>query len=163
MLQCSSPLCITYSFTKGQFLSYHTYMVWEVRSPLSRYKCRLWLSRPHLVHHITAMIKLKCCRATTNKKAIFHREYVQIFLGLLKELLVCKFLNMQGSRRMTFPRPAKCYFLATSNVISGQVLTCDSAHSWRLYSAVPLGDQATSTMKCYPTQSHYPDTEPTCP
>ena len=30
--------------------------------------------------------------------------------------------------------------LATSKVISGWALTCDSAHSWRLYSTDPLGD-----------------------
>ena len=40
---------------------------------------------------------------------------------------------------------------------------CDSAHSWRLYSAALLGDLATSTVTCYSTQSHYPDTEPTSP
>ena len=43
------------------------------------------------------------------------------------------------------------YFLATSMVISGQVLTCDSTYSWWL--------QAASIMTRYPTQSHYPDTE----
>ena len=36
------------------------------------------------------------------------------------------------------------YILATSIVISGRVLTCDSVHSLLLYSVVPLGDQATS-------------------
>ena len=36
--------------------------------------------------------------------------------------------------------------LATFRVISGWVLTCESAHSWQLYSAAPLGDQATSTV-----------------
>ena len=43
--------------------------------------------------------------------------------------------------------------------------TCDSAHSWLLYSAVPLGDQTVSTVTLYPTQSHYPDIEPSsrCP
>ena len=30
-------------------------------------------------------------------------------------------------------------------------MTCDSAHSWQLYSAAPLGDQATSTMTYYLT------------
>ena len=44
----------------------------------------------------------------------------------------------------------------TSKVISGQVLICDSVHSW------PLGEQAASTMTWYPTQSHYHDPEP-CP
>ena len=37
------------------------------------------------------------------------------------------------------------YILATSGVISGRVLTCDSVHSWHLYSAAPLGNQAIST------------------
>ena len=40
---------------------------------------------------------------------------------------------------------------------------CDSAHPGQLCSAVPLGDQTESTMTCYPTQSYYPDTEPTSP
>ena len=53
------------------------------------------------------------------------------------------------------------YDLATSKVVSGQVPTCNSAHSWWLYSAAPLGHQATSTW--YPTQSHYPNTEPISP
>ena len=38
------------------------------------------------------------------------------------------------------------YILATSAIILGWVPTCDSAHSGRLCSAVPLGNQATSTM-----------------
>ena len=38
------------------------------------------------------------------------------------------------------------YILATSHVISGQVPTCDSVHSGRLYSAFPVGDQATSNV-----------------
>ena len=41
------------------------------------------------------------------------------------------------------------------------VLMCDSAHSWRLYSATSLGYQAARTMICYLLQSHYPDTDPT--
>ena len=47
---------ITYSIIKGHFLSYHAYMVWEVKDPLSRLKCRLGLSPSHLMHDITAMI-----------------------------------------------------------------------------------------------------------
>ena len=38
-----------------------------------------------------------------------------------------------------------------------------SAHLCWLYSASPLGNQATSTMTRYPTQSHYPGTERTTP
>ena len=58
-----------------------------------------------------------------------------------------------------------CLFvvLRPSKVISGRVLTCDSVHSWRFYSVAPLGHQATSTMIGYPTELHYPDTEPTSP
>ena len=54
------------------------------------------------------------------------------------------------------------YVLATSKVISGGVPTCDSVHSWQLYSAASL---ATGSITYYPTQSHYPDTERTnlCP
>ena len=55
------------------------------------------------------------------------------------------------------------YILAASDVISGRVPTCDRMHSWWLYCAASLGQQAARTMTCYPTQSHYPDTEPTCP
>ena len=43
--------------------------------------------------------------------------------------------------------------LATSEVISGWIPSCDSAHSWWLYSAASLGHQATGTMTCYLTLS----------
>ena len=46
---------------------------------------------------------------------------------------------------------------------SERVQTCDSADSCWLYSAVPLGDQATGILIWYSTQSHYPDTRPTSP
>ena len=49
------------------------------------------------------------------------------------------------------------------DVISGWVLTCNSAHSWWLYSAAWLGIKAANTMTCYPTQSHCLETEPTNP
>ena len=55
------------------------------------------------------------------------------------------------------------YILATSNVIPGWIPTCDSARSWLLHNAAPPGDQATNSMTRYPTQSYYPDTEPTSP
>ena len=55
------------------------------------------------------------------------------------------------------------YVLATSNVISGWILTCDSSHSWWLYSAAPLGQQTASTMTWNLFQSYYPDNEPTSP
>ena len=71
-------------------------------------------------------------------------------------------------------RSCKVFFLrffvyvpARSKVISWQILTCDSdsTHSWQLYSAAPLGDQATSTMTSswYPLRSYYPNIEETSP
>ena len=41
----------------------------------------------------------------------------------------------------------------------GVVPTGDSAHSWQLYNAASLEQQATGPMTCYPIQSHYPDAE----
>ena len=41
------------------------------------------------------------------------------------------------------------YVLATPKVISGWVPTCSSAHSWWLYSAAPLRDQAAVTITWY--------------
>ena len=41
-------------------------------------------------------------------------------------------------------------------LVTFKVPTCDRAHSWQLYSAAPLKNQA---MTEYPTQSHYPNTE----
>ena len=38
------------------------------------------------------------------------------------------------------------YILATSKDISGRVPTCDSVHSWHLYSVASLGDKAASIM-----------------
>ena len=58
--------------------------------------------------------------------------------------------------------PAKCEALlhgyGTSLLEGGVVPTCDSTHPWWLYSAALLEHQAISTMTCYPTQLHYPDT-----
>ena len=44
------------------------------------------------------------------------------------------------------------YVLATSKVLSRYAPTFDSPHLWQLYSAAPLGQQATSTMSWYPTE-----------
>ena len=49
-----------------------------------------------------------------------------------------------------------------SKVILGRVPTCDSVYSG-LYNPFLLGDQVARTMTRYPTQSHYPNTEPTIP
>ena len=52
------------------------------------------------------------------------------------------------------------YILETSKVISGWAPTCDNVHTnGNFYSAAPLGNQTAVTQ--YPTQSHYPATEPT--
>ena len=40
---------------------------------------------------------------------------------------------------------------------------CHSAHSWWLYNTNLLGNQATSTVTWYPTQSNFPDAEQTGP
>ena len=58
------------------------------------------------------------------------------------------------------------YVMASSKVISRRVQTyghIDSSHPWRLYNAVPLGNQITCTRIRYPTLSHYPDNDPTSP
>ena len=81
--------------------------------------------------------------------------------------LVQQFARRPPGGRCSQARMFTClllgYILATSKVISGWVPTCDSGHSWWLHSAAPLRNQAVSTMTWYPTQSHYPDTEPTHP
>ena len=48
-------------------------------------------------------------------------------------------------------------------LVGARALTCDSVHSWWLYSATSLEHQATGTMTCDPTLSQYPATEPTSP
>ena len=51
------------------------------------------------------------------------------------------------------------YILTASKVVSEKTPICDSAHSWWLYSAAPLRNQAASIMSRYPTQLHDPDSE----
>ena len=57
----------------------------------------------------------------------------------------------QSLQQQIFCLVCCCFFvffciLATSKVISGWMSTCDSAHSWPLYSVAPLGIQAINTM-----------------
>ena len=47
--------------------------------------------------------------------------------------------------------------LVTGGITTPMTDPCDSAHSWRLYSASKLGEQAIDIMIKYPTQSHYSD------
>ena len=47
--------------------------------------------------------------------------------------------------------------------VGGWAPTCNSAHSWQLHRTVSLEHQVAGTITCYPTQSHYPDIEPTSP
>ena len=52
-----------------------------------------------------------------------------------------------------------CCFTPYQHLTSYQdVLTCDSAHSWRIYSAASLGHH-----DLHPTHSHYPVTDPISP
>ena len=55
------------------------------------------------------------------------------------------------------------HILATSKVISGGYRLAMVHTHGDFISAAPLGNQATSTMSCYPTQSHCPDTDLTSP
>ena len=50
------------------------------------------------------------------------------------------------------------YVLTTSRITSKQIPTWDSTQWWRLHSAAPQGDHATSTMIRYPTHSNHPAT-----
>ena len=61
----------TYSVIKGQFLSYHAYVVWEVKEPLSQKKCRLGLCPSHTLYHDHAIteILLLWCKTTTNNQS----------------------------------------------------------------------------------------------
>ena len=64
--------------------------------------------------------------------------------------------------------PARCEAVLHGHGTSplegaGAVPTCDSVHSWQLYSADSLENQAAGTMTCYPTQSYHPDNEQTSP
>ena len=56
-----------------------------------------------------------------------------------------------------------CFTVVGQAQCRGWIPTCDCVHSWQLYSAASLEHQATVTMTGYPTQLHYPDTEPTSP
>ena len=56
-------------------------------------------------------------------------------------------------------RRTGCRFAAMVAPLASSVPTCDSAHSWQLYSTTSLEHQATSTMTYYPIQSHYSETE----
>ena len=63
-----------------------------------------------------------------------------VLLGFLVVISVVAFCIKEWSICLLF------YVLATSKVISWSVLSCDSVHSRRLYSAAPLGTQVISTM-----------------
>ena len=82
----------------------------------------------------------------------------------------CKCSRTALQKRHSYPVLHHCwllgfYILATSKVISGWVLTVVAVHTHGDLVTAPLGDQATSTMTWYLTQSHYPDIVPTsaCP
>ena len=52
-----------------------------------------------------------------------------------------------------------CWCFTSLQHLRTLVLTWDSVHSWWLYCAAPLGNQAANTMTWYPTKSHYPNIE----
>ena len=68
--------------------------------------------------------------ATIHFPTVYNLQHHQKFLSYHAYMVVCLLW---------------LYVLAMSKVISGWVPTCDSWHSWRLYSAAPLGNQAAST------------------
>ena len=89
-------------------------MVWEVKDPLSRQKSRLRLSPSHLIHHITAIIKLKyCCygvkqQQTNNKQSLgwtvplvannhLRERFCATWLGGDRSLLFWQWQNKPGS------------------------------------------------------------------
>ena len=79
--------------------------------------------------------------------ALSHGQGLQI----LEELECQSNLEAFWVTTRVFGWVLEFYILTTSKVTSELVPTCDNAHSWRPYSAVQLGDQATRTMPRYPT------------
>ena len=73
----------------------------------------------------------------------------------IETVILYKIPRLTGGAYLLF------YVLATSKVISGQVLSYDSAHSWQVYSGATLGNEAVSTMTWYPTVSYHAGSEPT--
>ena len=75
--------------------------------------------------------------------------------------------NSAGANKLYSVKPVLSLFVVLCPIniygLSGWVPTCDSVHSWELYSAASLEHQAAGTMTCYPIESHYPDTELTSP
>ena len=102
------------------------------------------------------------------------RQQIQLYacMGSLCRFIVasCTLRGMQRSQNCnnegTTSGPvrykAKLQSCRTSPV-GGWVLTCECVYSWQLYSAASLEHQDAGTKTCYPTQLHYPDTEPTSP
>ena len=126
----------------------------------SGYDSGTWWRPQYIKQKIYGTSLLSCANHWTRIYWLHRHGLLVKNIGIMKDLL-------WGGHQPTYQGRWKCkkvhvyllfYILATSNVISGWVLTCSSAHSWRLYSAVPLGNQAARTMIWYPPQSHYPDT-----
>ena len=92
----------------------------------------------------------RCCSACRTHKTLLHNGWCSAQINTISIFAGRNVYWLVGCWEF--------YVLATSKVTSGWLLTCDSVHSSWLYSAAPL-----KTMIWYPTQSHYPDTEPTSP
>ena len=71
-------------------------------------------------------------------------DWLEVFeLAVLQQL---EDVHLRTQKRVHIGWLLEFYTLTTFKVISGQVPTCGSAHSWRLYSAAPMGTQAISVM-----------------
>ena len=93
-------------------------------------------------------------------------ELSTLFCLCSRSPYICMWCNREISSKMVSAQVFFCwlfYILATSKVISGRIMTDDSAQPWRLDSAASLGDQGSSIVTWYPTQLHSTDTEPTSP
>ena len=102
------------------------------------------------------------CKTAANSEDGVYLELVPVLYLYSHNPLQVMYVQMYTPIRIIrYPISISCsqrkaclllfYALATSQVTSGRVLTCDSVHSWRLYNAAPLGEPAAVTMIRYST------------
>ena len=115
----------------------------------------LW--RHMTCHNVMRLTDIETPREASHKDQDEHVERDEVN----DEHIAAPRRHLQQNRQPLLGWLLEFYVLPTCKDISGWVTTCDSAHSWQLDNAAPLGDQTTSTMTWCPTQSHYPDIEPT--
>ena len=93
-----------------------------------------------------------------------HLRHVRVLQLVQRLRLAAELVPVSTEVYLLFVVVVLLTCLATSQVISRRISTCDSAHSWRLYSGAPLGNQATTMiMTQHPIQSHFPDARLTSP